>query len=133
MTSFGAICERAWACLYSSNNDLLINTAHITFSEIWHNNPIQNPAHVHTSLRGKKGHMKNISNEEKQEILSKTFLTIDDLYKVLPVGKNQAARIFKDIEKECKRKEIPLFITRPRIIPTEMLLEKYPILKRGLK
>ena len=77
--------------------------------------------------------MKTISNEEKQEILSKTFLTIDDLYKVLPVGKNQAARIFKDIEKECKRKEIPLFITRPRIIPAEMLLEKYPILKRGLK
>lgn len=74
--------------------------------------------------------MKNLSVEEQREIVAKTFLTIEDLYKLLPVGKNRSAKIFKEIEDDCKRKEIPLFISRPRVIPTEMLLDKYPMLKR---
>lgn len=74
-----------------------------------------------------------VSIEEQQEILKKTFITIDDCYKVLPVGKNRAAKIFREIEEDCKTKNIPLFITRPRVIPAEMLIKKYPALKRILK
>lgn len=71
--------------------------------------------------------------EEQREILLQTFITIQDVYKILPVGKNRAAKIFREIEEECKAKNIPLFITRPRVIPTEMLIKKYPQLKRVLK
>ena len=74
-----------------------------------------------------------VSIEEQREILSKTFITINDCYKILPVGKNRAAKIFREIEEDCKKKEIPLFITRPRVIPAEMLIKKYPTLKRVLK
>lgn len=71
--------------------------------------------------------------QTNEDIMSKTFLTMQDLYELLPVGKNQASKIFRSIEEDCKKKEIPLFITRPRVIPAEMLFEKYPYLKRGKK
>jgi hypothetical protein len=74
--------------------------------------------------------MKTLTKEKQKEILNKTFITIDDVYNVLPIGKNYSAKIFKDIEAEMKRKEIPCFITRPRVIPTDMLIARFPQLEK---
>lgn len=69
----------------------------------------------------------------QQEILKKTYITIADVYALLPVGKNYSSKIFRDIEAELKEKGIPTFKTRPRVIPTEYLLKRYPELKKGQK
>jgi len=83
------------------------------------------------AIASRKGKMKKtVSLEKQKEILNKTFITIDDVYNLLPIGKNYSAKIFKDIEAEMKQKDIPCFITRPRVIPTEMLLSRFPQLEK---
>lgn len=77
--------------------------------------------------------MKTLEIEKQREILRKSFITIDDIYNLLPIGKNYSARIFKEIEAEMKEKEIPMFITRPRVVPTEMLIDRFPQYLKGIK
>lgn len=74
--------------------------------------------------------MKTVTIEKQKEILNKTYITMDDVYNLLPIGKNYSAKIFKEIEADMKKKEIPCFITRPRVIPTEMLIDKFPQLNK---
>lgn len=65
----------------------------------------------------------------QQEILNKPYITIADVYALLPIGKNYASKIFREIELELHEQGIPTFNTRPRVIPTEIFLEKFPQLK----
>lgn len=51
-------------------------------------------------------------------------MTMEDFYKVLPVGRKQSDRIFKDLENKLRDEGVELFITHPRVIPTECL-KKY--------
>lgn len=44
--------------------------------------------------------MKGTTKEIQNEIKQKPYLTINDIYKYLPVGKNQASKIFHEIEKK---------------------------------
>lgn len=74
--------------------------------------------------------MKRLDKERQKEILNQTYLTITDVYELLPIGKNYASKIFRDIEAEMKQKEIPLFITRPRVVPTEFIIRRFPELKK---
>lgn len=74
--------------------------------------------------------MKEISKNEQIAILEKTYITKEDVYKVLPIGKNYSSKIFNEIEQELKEMGVSLFNTRPRVIPTEYLLKKYPNLKK---
>ena len=68
-----------------------------------------------------------------QEILNKTYITIADVYAVLPIGKNYASKVFRELEAELHNRGIPTFNTRPRVIPTEIFLERFPELKKGQK
>lgn len=69
--------------------------------------------------------MKNITRKARNEILAKPYMTAQDIYKVLPIGMNQCKKIFKTLEEELKEDGIPLFNTRPRVIPTEYFMQKY--------
>ena len=69
--------------------------------------------------------MKNPEKDLRDKILKQPYITSDDVYKVLPVGKNQSSKIFNDLYDELARKGIPLFATRPRAIPTRYFKEKY--------
>lgn len=57
--------------------------------------------------------------EKRKEILSKEYLTMSDLYELLPIGRNQSDKLFHQIEKEITNEGKKLFITRPRVIPTK--------------
>lgn len=69
--------------------------------------------------------MKKINRQIRDEILKQPYVTANDVYSVLPIGKNQARTIFNQIESELKEKGIPLFNTLPRVIPTKYLIQKY--------
>lgn len=62
--------------------------------------------------------MKQITKERQKEILSKSYLTMADIYELLPIGRNQSNELFHQIEEEVKEDGKKLFITRPRVIPT---------------
>lgn len=74
--------------------------------------------------------MKEINKLDQLSILNKAYITINDIYKVLPIGKNYASKIFREIEDELREKGKPLFITRPRVVPTEYLVKRFPELKK---
>ena len=68
-----------------------------------------------------KGTTKDIQNDIRQ----KPYLTINDIYKYLPIGKNQASKIFHEIEKEMEADGTPNFITRPKVISARYFFKKY--------
>lgn len=74
--------------------------------------------------------MRNINSEKQKEILKQIYITAEDIYNVCPVGMTQSRHIFNQIVDRCKKLGIPLFNTRPMVVPTVMLLEMYPQLKR---
>lgn len=77
--------------------------------------------------------MRETNHLSQSEILSKTYITISDIYALLPIGKNYASKIFREIEEELKEKGIPLLNTRPRVIPTEYLIKRFQELKKVKK
>lgn len=74
--------------------------------------------------------MKQPDKTTQIAILQQTYITIDDIYHCLPIGKNYASRLFREIEAELQEKGIILLNTRPRVIPTEYLIKRYPELKK---
>lgn len=52
-------------------------------------------------------------------------MTANDVYRVLPVGKNQAAKMFNDLYVELEEKGVRLFQSRPRTVPTREFKKKY--------
>ena len=69
--------------------------------------------------------MKNPDKEKRNEILNKPYMTINDLYQVLPVGKNQSKKLFSQLEEKLKKDGIKLFKTTPRVIPTKYVKQEY--------
>ena len=78
-------------------------------------------------LRGmnRKATMKNPDKEKRNEILNKPYMTMNDLYEVLPVGRQQSNKLFKQLEKKLKDEGIKLFVTTPRVIPTKYVKQEY--------
>lgn len=72
--------------------------------------------------------MRKVDKKTQLEIIQKFYITAYDIYALLPIGHNKAREIFNEIEQELKEKGVPLFKTRPRYIPIEYLIEKYPSL-----
>ena len=69
--------------------------------------------------------MKGITKERQNTIKQKPYLTINDIYEYLPIGKNQASKIFHEIEEEMKLDGTPNFITRPKVISARYFFKKY--------
>ena len=69
--------------------------------------------------------MKNINREEREEILKNPYMSADDIYKVLPVGKNKACQIFNEAYEDLRQKGVMLFDSRPRTIPTKEFKKRY--------
>lgn len=68
--------------------------------------------------------MKNPKQEKINEILNQPYMTKNDFYLVLPVGRNQSDKMFNDLEEKLKNEGISLFETRPRVIPTKYFLRE---------
>ncbi|MBQ2658597.1 MAG: hypothetical protein IJF87_08530 [Erysipelotrichaceae bacterium] len=69
--------------------------------------------------------MREIQKEERDTILKSPYMTANDVYRVLPVGKNQAAKMFNDLYVELEEKGVRLFQSRPRTVPTREFKKKY--------
>ena len=73
----------------------------------------------------RKESMKTIDKEERDRILSQPYMTSSDVYKVLPVGINQAKKLFKEVEQDLEKMGYQRFNTRPRVIPTIAFKKKF--------
>jgi len=73
--------------------------------------------------------MKNIDRNKRNNILKNPYMTADDIYHVLPIGKNQAQKMFNEIYNQLIDEGITLFKSRPKTIPTKVFKER--ILKNG--
>ena len=62
-------------------------------------------------------------NGGKAERGTLEFITIKELYEMLPIGKNQASNLFRDIETKFKEDGYKQFITRPRCLPKKYVME----------
>ena len=69
--------------------------------------------------------MRQIEKENRDQILKGPYMTADDIYQVLPVGKNQANRMFNVLYEELKERGVRLFESRPRTVPTKEFKKKY--------
>lgn len=69
--------------------------------------------------------MKNIDRVRRNEILKSPYMTADDIYRVLPVGKNKAAEMFNELYDELVLKGVKLYQSRPRTVPTKEFKKKY--------
>lgn len=69
--------------------------------------------------------MREINRDIRDEILKNPYMTASDIYKVLPVGKNLAVRMFNELYEELMQKGVKLFQTRPRTVPTKEFKKKY--------
>lgn len=69
--------------------------------------------------------MRDIDTERRNRILKGPYMSADDIYRVLPVGKNRASEMFNELYLELKEKGVRLFESRPRTIPTREFKKKY--------
>ena len=69
--------------------------------------------------------MKEVLKDIRDSILRNPYMTANDVYKVLPVGKNQATKMFNDLYAELEEKGVKLFQSRPRTIPTREFKRRY--------
>lgn len=75
--------------------------------------------------RKEREKMKTINIEERERILSMPYISADGYYKCLPVGVVQARKIFNQDLQDIVNDGIPVFNTRPRVIPTSYFINKY--------
>lgn len=69
--------------------------------------------------------MKNPNKETRNEILNKPYITKNDLYQILPVGRKQSDKLFNKLEEKLIKDGIKLFETTPRVIPTKYVKQEY--------
>ena len=69
--------------------------------------------------------MRQIIKEEREQILKNSYITAEQVYKVLPVGKNLAYKLFKELYDDLDKKGVMLFKTTPRAIPMKYFKERY--------
>lgn len=69
--------------------------------------------------------MKGITKDIQIEIKNKPYLTINDIYKYLPIGFKQARKIFHEIEEEMEKDGIANFITRPKVVSAKYFFSRY--------
>lgn len=69
--------------------------------------------------------MKGTTKERQNNIKQKPYLTINDIYEYLPIGKNQASKIFHEIEEDMKQAGAKNFVTRPKVVSAKYFFAKY--------
>lgn len=67
---------------------------------------------------------KSFTYKQQLEILSKSYLTCEDICNLLPIGKKQAYKLMQEIEKDMEADGIPNFIQRPKLVPTRYVVDK---------
>ena len=66
-----------------------------------------------------------VKKEIRDEVLKSPYITANGVYPVLPVGKNQAFKMFSELYEELQERGVKLFESRPRSIPTSEFKKKY--------
>ena len=69
--------------------------------------------------------MKDINKFTLDAVLTKPYMSREDFYTVLPVGRKKSDKLFQDLWNELKDKNVVLFDSRPQVIPTKYFKRKY--------
>lgn len=77
--------------------------------------------------------IEEVSAQEKLDILKESYVSYREVAKLYPITENAAKKIVRDIYRGLKEKNVPVFNTRPKIIPLDTLLEKHPINIKALE
>lgn len=69
--------------------------------------------------------MKHISTyEEMAKVISKTYIDYKGIMTLVPIGEKAAQQIMKIIQEMMVENGEPIISNRPRLVPTEYVLEK---------
>ncbi len=71
--------------------------------------------------------MKKYNSADQLDILSKSYISCEDICNLVPIGTKQAYKLIKEIEQDMRNKNIPCFFTRPKLVPTKFVVEKLQI------
>ena len=64
---------------------------------------------------------------EQEKVVNSSWVGVKEVRIILPIGISKAKEIVRDISNEMKEKKEFYFNTKPRLIPTKKIIEKYNI------
>ena len=64
---------------------------------------------------------------EQEKVVNSAWIGVEDVQKILPIKKSKAQEVVKEIVDEMKRAKEFYFDTRPRLIPSKKIIDKYNI------
>lgn len=64
---------------------------------------------------------------EQEQVINSAWINIKGIMKLIPICESRAKKIMKEIVDEMKLNKEFYFETRPRLIPTKKIIEKYNI------
>ena len=64
---------------------------------------------------------------QQEDILDKTYVTVEDIYHLYPLGRSESKHLFSKIRCELVDEGIPLVPCRPAVVPLDRVLAIYPI------
>ena len=69
--------------------------------------------------------MKNVSTyQEMAEIIQRPYIDYKGIMILAPIGAKSSQRMMKEIQQDMASKGEPVISNRPRLVPTEYVLEK---------
>ncbi|MFA5407993.1 MAG: hypothetical protein WC343_04400 [Bacilli bacterium] len=65
--------------------------------------------------------------KEQEKVINSGWISVEDVQKILPIKRSTAQSIVKEVVDEMKLNKEFYFDTRPRLIPSKKVIEKYNI------
>jgi hypothetical protein len=64
---------------------------------------------------------------EQEQVINSSWINIKGIMKLIPICESRAKKVMKEIVEEMKSNNEFYFETRPRLIPTSKIVNKYNI------
>ena len=62
---------------------------------------------------------------EQEEVINRAWIDTEGIMVLLPIGRSKADAVRREIEEQMENNNEFYFTTRPRLIPTRKIIEKY--------
>lgn len=66
---------------------------------------------------------KNITYSQQAQILDKAYLSLKDIRQLIPISRDQAYQMLKELTDLMTERDIPRFEQRKMLVPTELVVE----------
>lgn len=71
--------------------------------------------------------MKLLDPIAQEDILDRTYLSTQDIYTLLPLGRRESRNLFNTIRSQMIAEGVPLMPCRPSVVPLKRVLAVYPM------